>query len=189
MKTTKTGLPILTQEELSKFLEVSTKGVIILGNVGVGKTHLLNEYISKNYSNYKNFQLLWSTDELVDEYDSSPTKQKHIQELLQYQFQNRIPLFLDDLGTEEVLGYGVNRIDVIKRILYRVYRDNIKFYGTSNLNMEELKERYGTRIVNRIKDRFHIIVLEGKDWREESYSSNLEEAKKIYEKIQNEAHS
>jgi DNA replication protein DnaC len=61
------------------------------------------------------------------------------------------PLVIDDLGTEygDANGYWYSRLD---ELLDQRYSNNRRTILTTNLNASEFRERYGERIVDRIRE-------------------------------------
>jgi len=158
MKKSKTGLPILNREEVNQFIErwkqsSRTKGILLMGLPGVGKTTILKNLLH-THNDYV------STDQLVIRYmhqgieGVSMNGQLHVPQKL-----------IDDLGTEGFASHFGNKVDIIGMLIQDLYSRNIPKHFTTNLNMEELKERYGMRVVDRLKEMCHIIVLEDTSFR------------------------
>ncbi len=75
-------------------------------------------------------------------------------------------LAIDDLGTEpiEVQEYG-NRLNPIVDLLYKRYDDQLFTIITTNLKPEEIKEKYGERIADRLNEMSSRIVFENESYR------------------------
>ena len=188
MKKSKTGLPILNREELQTFInrwkETSkTKGILLMGLPGVGKTTILKNLL------YNDTECI-STDELVIRYmhqgieGVSMNGQLHVPQKL-----------IDDLGTEALSTHFGNKVDLIGMLIQDLYAKRIPKHFTTNLNMEELTERYGPRVVDRLKEMCYIIVLEDTSFRKlsEDIFEDIEkditatkEAKKKWEEAEKE---
>lgn len=141
-------------------------GLLIYGAAcGTGKTTLANAMCT--LVNYL-FDSVYSQDRktvyrttainLVKLYSDNPEQYKRMvsQELL----------FIDDLGTEPVniKIYG-NEFSPVTELLYNRYDWQRWTIVTSNLSDEQLKERYGTRIDDRLREMFDRILFQGKSYR------------------------
>lgn len=79
---------------------------------------------------------------------------------------NQELLFIDDMGTEptSLKIYG-NEFSPVTELLYKRY-DNLKWtIVTSNLDDNTIRERYGERIDDRIREMFDKIHFQGKSYR------------------------
>ena len=165
MKKTENGTPIVNQEQLIKILKNALKGVTILGPLGTGKTWALE---------HSDLEMRpCSSNSISGTYASGGMEQ--IKKDFQYQLQGRLPLVIDDLGTEIIMGhYGV-KLDVIQWLILECYGKGTKMYFTTNLTLEALTERYGPRVADRIKEDTYIVVLEGESRRELTYQNSEED--------------
>lgn len=75
-------------------------------------------------------------------------------------------LYLDDVGQEpiEVKNYG-NSIVPFVEIVNRRYASQLPMVVTSNLTMANFGERYGDRVLDRIKEMSEILTFTGKSYR------------------------
>ena len=141
-----------------------SKGVLIAGNYGSGKSVLFEIHRKMNWKDNK-FRIV-SAHEIVAKYDNEGDKG-----IRQYLVGN---LCIDDLGTEEQGRYYGKQEDVLRRILELRYilfkREGKKTHATTNLDLPELKERYGARIASRLNEMFNILYLgataESRDFRD-----------------------
>lgn len=73
-------------------------------------------------------------------------------------------LCFDDLGVEPVGRYYGRDCNVMGEILLSRYELLLKFgirsHATTNLNAEELEERYGQRVRSRMRQLFNLIAFE-----------------------------
>lgn len=149
------------------------KGILIMGNVGRGKTELM-KFFQKNKkrcytvipcTTVANEYLIYK-DEIEKVYSSGLEKPLHDPSVF---FQKFIGYCFDDLGTEEVKNAFGNKKNVLTDIIMAIYtkKDFEKFHITTNLDIDdkEFEDRYGTRVVSRFKEMFNVFVLDGTDRR------------------------
>lgn len=141
-------------------------GLLIYGAAcGTGKTtlanamcNLVNYLFDSVYSQDRKTVYRTSAINLVKMYSDNPEQYKRMvsQELL----------FVDDLGTEPVniKIYG-NEFSPVTELLYNRYDWQRWTIVTSNLSDEQLKDRYGTRIDDRLREMFDRILFQGKSYR------------------------
>ena len=173
MKKSENGTPIVNQEQLIKILDNSPKGVTVLGPIGIGKTWALKTW-NKTGAN------VVSANSISGMYAAGGMEE--IKKYFQYQLEGRLPLVIDDLGTEIIMGNYGTKLDVIQWLILECYNKGTKMYFTTNLSLEELTERYGARVTDRIKEDTYIIVLEGESRREQTYQNAEEELDTILAK-------
>lgn len=174
MKKTENGLPIVTQEQLIKLIKNGNKGVLVLGNVGIGKT-----WAFKNAGTYrfeKDFESIvnaFTANEIVAKYCSTTEGGiDGVKKLISYQLQGRLDIFIDDIGTEVEASHYGSKMDIIEWIILELYNKPIKMSFTTNLNLEGLTKRYGVRVIDRLKETCYIVVLEGEQRRSVAYENN-----------------
>jgi len=141
------------------------KGILIYGDIGVGKStlfqvlhetgHRLLDYGIKDFwfTNY-------SAIKLVQEFMSSANNP-----LSTFNLKNlsKGRLYLDDLGMEEK-AFG--RKELVADLLFERNRNRAKTFATSNLSPSQLAEKYGPRIGDRIIEDFNIIKWTGESLRQ-----------------------
>ncbi len=147
------------------------KGVLLMGNVGVGKTELMKFFqknkkqcfkvvpcneVADDYSTYKN--------DIAEVYSTPISKAMNDADVF---FQRQIGFCFDDLGTEEIKNDFGNKKNVMADILMSVYnkKDFTKFFITTNLSSEEIEAKYGTRIKSRLREMFNVFKIDGEDKR------------------------
>lgn len=158
----------------SRFKGDLNKGIMLMGNPGTGKTHLMN-FFSKNpkasYSLPTCKQLSqwyvngWTSNDMsiIEVYSvlkNAPADHQWDQKVLGYCF--------GDLGAEEDAKHYGNHRNVIEEIIFSRYENNTPFYYThftTNLNPSELESRYGARFRDRTKEMCNTLVLSGKSFR------------------------
>ena len=135
------------------------KGLMIRGNVGTGKS-LIAEALSK---------IIFELDILVPKFI-------HASELQDLYIRNdfdeidiikkRAYTIIDDVGVEsvETKNYGNVKEPFIDVFDYR-YREQKQTVITTNLAPSEIKELYGTRIIDRFRECMNDLVLDGDSFR------------------------
>lgn len=150
------------------------KGIILSGNKGTGKTHLMNFFCNNPYAGYsiptckdisEKFRTNWVYEDrnAIDYFSAikkapKPTPYNH--EVLGFCF--------GDLGTEEDKNVYGNKMNVIEEIFFNRYENNVPFHlthFTTNLNADEIEARYGVRFRDRLKESCNWMVLNGPSFR------------------------
>ena len=148
------------------------KGLLITGNPGVGKTHILN-VLNK----------LWEIDK---PFFWSPTSQKIVdmcfgiiraRDLVSIysseghsalQKYKTMPLLcIDDIGSEtKIANYMGTKLNVIDDILTaRMDNGKLITLATSNQDFEGLGNFYDPRLYSRLFEHFNLLTIHGKDFR------------------------
>lgn len=135
---------------------IFTKGFLITGPTGVGKTYILHALANHfRYSfNFENWVEL--LQEFKDRMESGYTR-----DAIQQLFDKNV-LVLDDIGAEKVTEWSTERLYAIINKAYE--RNHIVLIAT-NLTPTELREKYGDRIFSRLNEMCTVVELEGKDRR------------------------
>lgn len=182
MKKTENGLVILNQEQVLKVLKAEPKGMTLLGNVGIGKSWLFEQVFNNQKIHGKQFEMvkpeMYTANDISAMYSEGGIKQ--IKETFKYELQGRQSLVIDDIGTEIMASnYGV-KMDIIEWLILECYAAKTPIFTTTNLTLEALTKRYGSRVVDRLKEKTFVIVLEGNSFREEAYSKTEDELSLIF---------
>ncbi len=174
MKKSKEGIPKVTRKELNLILDridqVDTgvykkRGIVLLGKPGTGKTTIMKERMG----------LVISSNQLATKYmlngiEGFVNQQGNLM---------TSAAIIDDLGTEILPSHYGNKLDLIPYIIQLAYEQDRDFrFYTSNLNYEELVERYGSRVITRLQEKCYFIILDDTPFRE------LATAEKINEQLQ-----
>ncbi|TAG40622.1 MAG: AAA family ATPase [Cytophagia bacterium] len=139
------------------------KGILLYGNIGTGKTTLMRLMQEAPHASFA----IESAQEIINEYAADGVQVIEKYSRLIYNnntasryFGNReIGLCIDDIGTEtEAANFG-NRKNVVAEILSMRYA---QLHGptthlTTNLTPAELKEAYGARIYDRLREMFNVV--------------------------------
>ncbi len=158
-------LPLIARREadLSKAcdgFDPAPQGVAILGNVGTGKTLLL-QYASHvfdvEYFSVPELAVLYAMKGEVGFWE-------------RLENNHSTDLILDDLGAEAQTKSFGNHLP-IHDLLYRRYnawqQAGHRLWLASNLTVKELEERYGVRILDRIREMCHVVPAVGESLRKQ----------------------
>jgi DNA replication protein DnaC len=142
-----------------------TKGILLIGNTGTGKTLAMQimsiyrqiddtKFIFNNKVFKMNFDVIRVND-IVNDFLNNAFDGIQV-------YCIRYVLCLDDIGIEsnKVMYYG-NALDVIAYILAERYAKRLLTFGTTNYNMNYLNDKYGDYIVSRIHTLFNFINTDG----------------------------
>jgi DNA replication protein DnaC len=149
------------REQAKEFLENTQDGVIITGPTGVGKTELLRK------------PRMVTASQLAMEFQARGIEP--VKELINAQIQYQgMKVVIDELGNEKDGHNFGNELDPVAYVVQKIYDINqtaeqkIKLYFTTNLNKEELTQKYGIRVIERIWEMCNRIVLEDTDLRKQN---------------------
>jgi DNA replication protein DnaC len=123
------------------------KGLFMYGDCGRGKT-ILAKYIIPAI-------LLTCENKVLSYFDIQECKTR-LEEI-----KTKKLISLDDVGTEEVLMIYGNKIEPFSEIMDTVEKNNKLIVITSNLSYEQLLNRYGVRVIDRIKATTKRILFKG----------------------------
>lgn len=145
------------------------KSICIVGGVGTGKTKtmdILNEYIKIDNIVYMrgktqltfNFRTV-NSKEIVSNY-----MKDGYDGLLNYMKIGN--LCIDDLGSESATAnYFGTKLDVLTEIIETRYNKGLLTHFTTNLDEQEINDRYNSRVYSRIVHQCNMIVLNDNDYR------------------------
>lgn len=152
------------------------KGLIVIGNVGTGKTTLMNIFADfvgntltdTDYLKKRNlfFQIITARD--IDR-NVSKGNIKYYESLI----DKRLNLCIDDLGLErrETNSYG-NKNNIIEDLILDRYelwhKHGIKTHYTTNLNLDAIKRIYSERTFSRLTQMTNAIIWQGSDFRKKN---------------------
>jgi DNA replication protein DnaC len=72
---------------------------------------------------------------------------------------------IDDVGTEDVANNYGNKVDLFAHIIETRYERNNVTHLTTNLNPQQLRERYGERVYSRLRETTQFINFGTEDRR------------------------
>jgi DNA replication protein DnaC len=134
-----------------------SKGLLIRGASGLGKTHLVRCVEDNGLKPILILSMLEITDEIKShgEYD--------------IQMGNKKLLYLDDAGTEEsVVNHYGTKITFFKNFIETIYLRRKNFSDiivSTNLNFKQIEEKYGFRVASRMREMFNVVDIFGEDMR------------------------
>lgn len=142
-------------EEIISFIQKNNTGVMLRGNVGCGKTFIMDILLRIIHpQDERKFSKINAID-LITEFNTTGHEA-----LKKIEKKN---VFFDDLGSETRGKYYGENIDVFEKIIqirYNDYRDfGVKTHFTTNLTKKEMSERYGARVVSRITEMCEVINI------------------------------
>jgi len=133
------------------------KGILLSGPVGCGKTSLMRllKYIVPNQRPY----VMVPSRNIV--FGFNHVGYKTIEDYGMTQF-----FCFDDLGVEPIGRHYGKDCNVMGEIMLSRYdlflNHRIKTHATTNLNAQELEERYGNRVRSRMRELFNLIAFDKK---------------------------
>lgn len=139
------------------------KGLCLFGGVGVGKTTLMEKFFQNQRQSYVMKMCRAVEDEFSEDGDTvlktygiyrqaSINGDPYGHQVLGYCF--------DDLGTEPVSKYYGKTVDVMAEVLLNRYDNRLPFnqtHITTNLSTDEILQRYGSRVADRMQQMFNMI--------------------------------
>ncbi len=132
-----------------------SKGVMLLGNVGCGKTTMFNTVLDV----LRGFQMGFLIHSCLDVEEGFA---KSGYESLENYGKPYTKAF-DDLGFDDVVKFYGNEERIMIRVIEKRHRlfidSNVITHFTTNLGGEEIKARYGDRIHSRLKEMCNIITF------------------------------
>ncbi len=146
------------------------KGILLKGPVGCGKTTMMQIFHDNQIASYK----VQSCMKVVNFFNKKDEKGNqfgyNIFDKYDRLKKDRLNDFghtfygmcFDDLGIEDLGNYYGQSVDVLAQILYYRYDSGIKAYThcTTNLDAQEVEERYGTRIRGRFREMMNPLFFD-----------------------------
>lgn len=141
------------EEQCKKYGIDLTKGILLIGPIGSGKTTIMT--ILKHLVFPKDKYIIKSSRDIALEY------QKEGVDVIQRYGKKHTNLFIDDLGIENNSKFYGNECNTIAEVLLQRYEllthHQIITHATTNLNANELEELYGNRVRSRLRKMFNLI--------------------------------
>lgn len=147
------------------------KGLLLYGNVGVGKTTMMKIFSRNHVQCYSTV----SCNRIVEKYNEEGdigeyyAGRKVAANETPYLHEYHGHCF-DDLGTESIPGnfFGKQKNVMADVLQARYSNPNIPFnmtHITTNLSKDELKNIYGSRVYDRMREMFNLIEFTGSESR------------------------
>lgn len=156
---------VLRDEAVAKEENIDfDRGILLMGNVGCGKTSLMN--ILRNFSQESFKPIIKSCREIGIEFGRKgyETIAKYsINAFHPYSSVPRVYCF-DDLGLETIVSLWGDKWNVMVEILlsrYNLFNSyRMITHATTNLNGNELEQIYGNRLRSRMRAMFNLISFD-----------------------------
>lgn len=131
----------------------NNRGILLVGNAGVGKTALLK--VIHKILKGEISQFVYCKDE------NALGWMKNSKD-----FYLKRSVYVDDIGSEDVIKSYGNTTDVVGDFIQTYYdKGHGRFFGSTNLRSAELNNKYGTRVTDRLFEMCVCVVFEGKSKR------------------------
>jgi DNA replication protein DnaC len=166
--------------ELAKKYKMDVcKGIALIGKYGTGKTtifRIIHEYLRKTAPSTKNNFKITSVDEIIQTMLSSDNSMDGVYfynikpGLNNEQTRKPIHLCINEFGVQyDIKQFGSDVNDLIDSLMMRRY-EIFQQYGkvthiTSNFGTDDFEKRFPERLVDRFREMFNIVKLEGKSFR------------------------
>ena len=124
------------------------RGLLVTGRVGCGKTRLVTAIRDAFDSGNRNWVYCKDSDDM---------------EYLRYcEDAMKSNVYIDDIGSEEIVRDYGNVVDVVGDFLQRYhYRGTGRVIATTNLNAEKITEKYGARTLDRMLEMCVVLQFKG----------------------------
>jgi len=146
------------------------KGLLLVGSYGNGKTSVMKA-IEKTLQGIKGYNFkIYNTKEVVKIFEGITIDSEFTKRDFDAKFNFGVKLF-DDLKAErEASNFG--KVNLISEILEIRYVNKMKTHGTMNYKqgfegdiekaVDEIAEKYGDRVYDRLYEMFNIVEFKGK---------------------------
>lgn len=137
---------IETAEAVERWLESGRSGLLLMGGVGTGKTTIASA-LCRAWQDVLTVPRFWQCDIVAERIRQDET----------YKYEpayHKGLAVLDDLGTESRV-YGEESLPFV---LFRRYERDLPTIITTNLNLEQIGQKYGERIMDRLRTYARIVL-------------------------------
>lgn len=152
--------------EDNRFIGDPSKGLLLVGGVGIGKSTLMNWFRRNQKYSYR----LMSCREIESDFSAEGDKSVSYCSYNVKIATNSSPFghqeigfCFDDLGTEANGKHFGKEKNVMAEIILNRYDNNLPGYCThitTNLNADQIREQYGSRVTDRMREMFNIITFD-----------------------------
>ena len=137
-------------------------GLMLMGSPGMGKTVVIHRVLPPLIERWarkvvKCYEALDLNDTDTDNRGREVSRYKHI-------VQSRL-IAIDDVGTEPVAQEYGEYHDYFSELVDKCERGNKLLLCSTNLSVDEMKERYGLRTIDRLAALTRIIYFTGESFR------------------------
>lgn len=165
------GMTYAETEDMVNAIKLSAKfltepkykfGIIFMGMCGNGKTTIMRAIAS--IINYSNFKSVFGEKAEVEIRSAKDINIACKDDESKAHVYSSMPMLgIDDMGSEatEVLSYG-NAHTPITDILERRYNKRLWTMVTTNCTPQQIRERYGARIADRLNEMTVVVAFKGK---------------------------
>ena len=145
------------------------KGILLSGDCGIGKTSMMMNFyymgkhlVEKNQDPFMWFRVM-NCNEIVTEFEGITDDDNDVSKF--HKKMKNGDFYFDDFGTErDASRYG--KSNLMREIIENRYLDlSFKTYITTNLNSDEILQRYGKRVFDRLFEQFNYIEMQGDSFR------------------------
>jgi len=134
------------------------KGILLRGSVGVGKTSMLK--LIQTWLPAERKFMYNPANELVSLFNSEGDAALNV-------YKNTKSRLFDDIGAEDLGRHYGNSVEVVQKVIYARYdlyrSQGIRTHFTTNLGNKELKNLYGDRAYDRIKEMVNVVNWVGSE--------------------------
>lgn len=141
----------LIQEVFNYLEDTNGKHLCLLGSCGTGKTLLATKIIPLIFC--ASFKKIFKVIKACDLND-------RLQEAKEYPF-----VVIDDFGTESTAVNFGNKVEAFNEVIDSVEGRKCFFVVTSNLDANQIKQKYGVRTYDRLRGLFKVIQVNEKSMR------------------------
>lgn len=135
-----------TIDAVERWMDSGKVGLILMGSVGTGKTTIAFA-LRRAWTCFLTIARLYKCDWIAEQMKQDESWKFEIAD-------NRGLLILDDFGTEPKV-YGT---ESLPSILFRRYENRMPTIITTNLNSDQIRERYGERIADRLRTYEKVVL-------------------------------
>ena len=140
-----------------------SKGISLIGGVGVGKTIIMKAFSENQNASYMFVKARNISYDFADQGFKVIRKYSEIENIpLNIFGQNQLGMCIDDLGTDEEKKHFGNSLNALVEIImnrYELNRHNMT-HLTTNLNAKQTEEIYGARVRSRMREMFNQVTFD-----------------------------
>lgn len=148
------------------------KGIYLFGNPGVGKTFLMQMFSQNQVASYsmvsaRTIEAEFSKAKTTKDSDEGgETEINYYSHIIEVPMNGnpygheRLGLCIDDIGTETMGKHYGKEKNVITEVILNRYDNRLAHkmtHVTTNLNAEEIEQRYGSRVRDRMREMFNLL--------------------------------